>query len=169
MMKVKDAMNPHVITLKPEMTIKEASEIMAKKGINGAPVVDSQGRLVGILTLKDILEIIKTHMENLGVYIFPTPFDFMETIPLSLPQESQKDAFSQISNIRVEDAMERRVHYVTEDDDIYDALYLLVKKEVSRLPVVDKNKRVIGIITRSDILKALSKASEKVSEKVSED
>ncbi len=163
MMKVGEIMNRNVITLRPDMTIKEAAEIMAKNNINGAPVVSADGKLLGILTIKDILKVIKEHMENLGIYIFPTPFDFMETIPLSLPVESQRDAFSRISSIKVEEVMERRVHYVQPDDDIYDALYLLVKKEVSRLPVVDEERRVVGIITRGDILRALSHSSEKVS------
>jgi len=160
MMKVKDAMKREVITLKPEMSIKEAAEIMVKNNINGAPVVDAQNRLVGILTLKDILKIIKKKMESFGIYIFPTPFDFMETIPLTIPVESQKDIFSSISTIKVGEIMERNVHYVGEEDDIYDALYLLVKKDISRLPVVDREKRVIGIITRRDLLRAVSKSNE---------
>lgn len=163
MMKVEDVMNRNVITLKPDMTIKEATQLLAKKGISGAPVVNEEGKLIGILTVKDVLKVLKEQIEGFGIYIFPTPFDFMETIPLSLPVESQKDIFKRISSIKVEKVMEKRVHYVKPEDDIYDALYLLVKKEVSRLPVVDEEKRVIGILTRSDILRALSK-SEKVSQ-----
>ncbi len=161
-MKVGEIMNRDVISLKPDMTLKEASEILAKNNINGAPVIDDDKKLLGILTIKDILKFIKSRMESIGIYIFPTPFDFMDVLPMEIPVE-HRDAIKEIARIKVSEIMERRVHYVNVDTDIYDALNLLVKKDISRLPVVDKEKRVIGIVTRSDILRALALKSNEVS------
>ncbi len=163
-MRVKDAMNPNVITLSSQMSIREAAEIMAKRNIGGAPVVDKEGKLIGILTLKDILNEIKKRMEAMGVYIFPTPFDFMDTIPVEIPQESQKNVFEEISSIKVESVMSKRVHHVREDDDIEDALFLLVKKGLSRLPVVNSQGKVVGILTRSDLLRALARSQGRAQE-----
>ncbi len=154
MMLVREAMNRNVILLHPDMTLREASEIFAREGISGAPVVDDEGKLVGILTAKDILRAIKSRMENVGIYVFPTPFDFIDIVPV---EPAQSDVFKEISRMRVGDVMERRVHHVHEDEDIYFALELLVKNKVSRLPVVDKEGRVVGILTRSDLLRALAK------------
>ncbi|ADD09116.1 putative signal transduction protein with CBS domains [Aciduliprofundum boonei T469] len=159
MMEIKDIMNKDVITLSPEMTIKDAYELFVKNHISGAPVVDPHGKLLGILTTKDILKIIKNRMEDIGIYVFPTPFDFMEVLPIEIPEES-KATFESIANTKVGEIMERRVHYVNPDTDIYEALELLVKKGISRLPVVNENKKVVGIITRSDVLKALAKSNE---------
>jgi len=159
MMEIKDAMNREVITLSPNMTIKEAYEIFVKNNISGAPVVDSQQKLVGILTVKDILKVIKSRMEDIGIFVFPSPFDFIEALPIDIPAENRAN-FESIANIRVEEIMERKVHYVTPETDIYEALNLLVKKDISRLPVVDENKKVIGIVTRSDLLKALARSNE---------
>ena len=140
MMNIEDVMNKNVITLKPEMTIREAYEVFVKNNISGAPVVGSNGKLIGILTVKDILKIIKVRMENIGVYVLPTPFDFMDTPPIEIPLEYQ-ETYRNISNIKVEEVMERKVHYVRPDMNIYNALDILVKKDISRLPVVDKDKR----------------------------
>ncbi len=158
-MDIGSIMNKKVITLSPNMTIRGAYETFVKNNISGAPVVDSRGRLLGILTVKDILKVIKSRMEDIGIYVFPTPFDFMDTIPMEIPEENRAD-FESISNILVEEIMERKVHYVTPNTDIFDALSLLVKKEVSRLPVVDEDKRVVGIVTRSDLLKAIANSDE---------
>ncbi len=157
-MKIREIMNRKVILLRPDRTIKEAYEIFVKNGISGAPVVDEENKLLGILTTKDILAVIKEKMESIGLYIFPTPFDFMDIIPVEVPHEN-RELFEEISHIRVEEIMERRVHTVEPDMDIYDALNLLVKKEISRLPVV-KNGKVVGIVTRSDILRALAESDE---------
>jgi len=162
MMKVGEIMTREVISLKPDMTLKEAAEIFAKNNINGAPVVDENNKLLGILTIKDILKLIKSRMESIGIYVFPTPFDFMDILPVEVPVE-HRDAIKEIGKIKVEEVMERRVHYVNEDTDVYDALNLLVKKEISRLPVVDEKKRVVGIVTRSDILRSLAMQSNEVS------
>ncbi len=59
-------------------------------------------------------------------------------------------------NLRVEDVMNRNVISVTPDDNLEDALKILIKNDIGRLPVVD-NGRLVGIITRSDIMKAHAK------------
>ncbi|RLG40803.1 MAG: signal transduction protein [Thermoproteota archaeon] len=162
-MKIEEIMNRNVICLKPKMTLKEAAEIFAKNNINGAPVVNDSKRLLGILTIKDILKFIKGRMESIGIYVFPTPFDFMDILPVEIPVE-HRDVIKEIARVRIDEVMEKRVHYVYKDTDVYDALNLLVKKGISRLPVVDENKKVIGIVTRSDILRALALKSNKVSQ-----
>jgi predicted transcriptional regulator len=160
-MNVGEIMTRKVISLRPDMTLKEAAEIFAKNNISGAPVVDENNKLLGILTIKDILKIIKSRMESIGIYVFPTPFDFMDILPLEIPVE-HRDAIKDIGKIKVEEVMEKKVHHVNESTDVYDALNLLVKKEISRLPVLDENGKVIGIVTRSDILKSLAIQSNEV-------
>jgi len=154
MMRISEIMNRNVILLSPKMTIREAYEIFMKNNISGAPVVED-GKLVGILTLKDILKVIKDRMESVGLYVLPTPFDFLDIIPYQIPVES-RESFKDLSNILVEEVMRRRVHYVTPDSDVLEALDMLVRKGISRLPVVDENMKVVGIVTRSDILRALA-------------
>ena len=154
-MKVKEIMNENVVVLHPNMSIREASELLEKNKIGGAPVVDNNGKLVGILTTKDIISLVKSRMENIGIYIVSTPFDFMDFYQFDIPLEDKRSMVDEISRIKVGEIMRKKVHTVREEDDIYKLLDILVKKEVSRVPVVDKDERVVGIITRSDVLKVI--------------
>ncbi len=156
-MKVKEIMNKNVISLMPDMSVREATEILEKNNISGAPVVDENNKLLGIVTIKDIISLLKSKMENIGFYVASTPFDFMDFYQFNIPVETKKNIVDEISQIKIKEIMRRRVHTVSEDDDIYSALDILVKKEVSRVPVVDEDRRVVGIVSRSDILRILSK------------
>ena len=64
-MKVDDVMTKKVITLKPDQTVSEAVDKLAKHGISGAPVVDGSGAVVGMLTESDILDAIKTRSKRI--------------------------------------------------------------------------------------------------------
>ncbi len=158
-MKVREIMNKNVISLRPDMSVREAAEILEKNNISGAPVVDENNRLLGIVTIKNIISLLKSRMENIGFYIASTPFDFMDFYQFNIPMERKKDIIEEISQIKVSEIMRRRVYKVGEDEDIYNAIDILVKKEISRVPVVDKDGTVVGIIARSDILKIMSKSN----------
>ena len=158
-MQVKDIMGKNPILLKPEMTLREAAKILSKNDISGAPVVDQEGKLVGILMVSDIIKEIKGKIESLGLAIPFTPFDLFDFYTVNMPMESDKDIIRDVSEMKVGDVMRKKVHYVRDDDDIETAIEILGKKDISRVPVVDKERRVIGIITRSDILRLLANNS----------
>ncbi|MGC9123659.1 MAG: HPP family protein [Thermoplasmata archaeon] len=154
-MKVRDLMTKDVVTLSPEMTIKQAMEIFAEKNIGGAPVVED-GKLVGILTQRDILHYLDLAYKAQGWILIPTPFDIIEIPKISsLPYERFSEIFEKLGNTKVEEVMQKKVYYVEPDDDIEDAIELLGKGKINRLPVVDKDKNVVGIITRGDIIRGL--------------
>ena len=159
MMQVKDIMGKNPILLKPEMTLREAAKILSENDISGAPVVDQEGKLVGILMVSDIIKEIKGKIESLGLAIPFTPFDLFDFYTVNMPVESDKDIMRDVAEMKVGDVMRKKVHYVRDDDDIETAIEILGKKDISRVPVVDKEGRVIGIITRSDVLKLLASNS----------
>ncbi len=111
-----------IVTLRPEMSVREAAAILSKKMIRGAPVIDEEGRLRGIITLTDIARAIA---------------------------EGRFDA-------RVEDYMSREVITVREDQDVVDAIKLMNKYHIGRLVVVDARGRIVGIVTRTDILRFIA-------------
>ncbi len=154
-MKVKDVMTKNVITLSPDMTIKEAMEIFVKNHIGGAPVTVN-GKLVGILTQRDILSYLDMAYKRQGWIFVPTPFDIIE-IPrvTALPYEKFNEIYQSMGKEKVSEVMQKKVYVVKPDDSIEDAIQLLGKGKVNRLPVVDENNNVVGIITRGDILRAL--------------
>jgi len=158
-MKVKDLMTKNVITFNPNMTIKEAMEILVKNNIGGAPVVDN-GKLVGIITQRDILSYLDMAYKRQGWIFIPTPFDIIE-IPrvTALPYEKFTEIYESLGKEKIGDIMQKRVYFVEPDDDIEDAIQLLGKGKINRLPVVDKDRNVVGIITRGDILRGLANLS----------
>lgn len=155
-MKVKDVMTKNVITFTPDMTVKDAMEILVKNNIGGAPVTVN-GKLVGIVTQRDLLSYLDMAYKRQGWIFIPTPFDIIEVPRLTaLPYEKFTEIYEKFGQEKIENVMQKKVYFVEPDDDIEDAIQLLGKAKVNRLPVVDKEKNVVGIITRGDILRALA-------------
>ena len=120
--KVKNIIGRRLIILKPDMTLKEASMILYKEGIRGAPVLGEGEKVLGIITTADI---IKAFFE--GKY-----------------------------DAKVSDYMKTDVITIRDEEDVLEAIRKMVIYNVGRLLVVDSMQRVIGIVTRTDILKSIA-------------
>jgi CBS domain-containing protein len=157
---VKDVMVKDVITLKVEDTIREASKKFAENNISGAPVVNNEKNVVGILSEADILKMLETHYTKGNIVFLPTPFDlieipFMEAVREAEVYKGAKDMLKDIGNTLVSDVMKKKVITIKPDKSVEDAAGLMTSKKVNRLPVVE-NSKLVGIITRGDIIKALA-------------
>ncbi|MBM3699488.1 MAG: CBS domain-containing protein [Actinobacteria bacterium] len=146
---VKDVMTKKVITARKDTSVGELSKILLKNNITGVPVVDEEGVLQGMVTDADIIT------EDIEP-IFPLFFDplivsyaFMENF------EKYKKDIKEYLNIKVEEIMTRRVKTVKKDTTVSDTVKILVKDRINRIPVVDENNKVIGIVARADILKSM--------------
>ena len=146
---VTDVMSSPAITLSPDTTVEEAIRLLVEREIEGAPVVDAEGRLVGLLDDGDLIVSearlhAPTTIEILGAYI-PLPGDLRRF------------------NDEVRQALGRTVGEVMEDDPpsltltstVEDAATLLHDRGVSRLPVLDDTGAVAGVVTRGDLVRAL--------------
>lgn len=126
---ITDYMATKLVTFHPDMDIREAIDIMLKKKISGAPVLDGQGELVGILSEADCLRI-----------LIEGPYNH--------------DPSS--ANIKVGDYMSGRVKHIDSSKTILDAAYEFVHSGYKRLPVL-KEGRLVGQVSRVDILRAIQK------------
>ena len=160
MMKVRDVMNKNPLLLRPNMSLREASKMLIENNISGAPVVDSEGKLIGFLMLGDIIRFIKDRFVSVGITALPTPFDFIDFYQYNIPVETKQSLKSEIENTKVSEIMCKRVHTVTPDEELWSVIYTLAKKNVSHIPVVNDERKVIGIVTRGDVIKALSHSEE---------
>ena len=148
-----EVMTRDVVTLDAQMTIDEAVRALAEHGISGAPVVDDQGRLVGLLDDSDLLLSearlhAPTTIELLGAYItFPGESRRYE--------EQVRHALAQT----VGEAMADEPHVVGTDATVEAVATIMVDRGVSRVPVVDQDRRVVGIVTRGDLVGALYRPS----------
>lgn len=142
-----DIMTSEVITISPEADITEAVKILLDKGINGLPVIDGEGRLVGILCQSDLVRMQKS-------LPIPSLFTLLDGfVPLSssalLDAEVKRIAASKVS-----DAMSTKVVTVAPDMTIDEIAALMVDKKFHTLPVMQDDK-LLGIVGKKDVLKTL--------------
>lgn len=152
-MTIKDLMIPLTGFLKPDHTLKKAAAMLIsakrredKVGVKGLPVVDERGRLVGMLSMRDILKAtFPSYMSKLHLGEFT--WDGM------LEEHAKK-----VADHRVEQYMSRNVLTVTEDDSLMECVEIMLKNNVKRLPVIDKEANVIGVVYEREIFEAIAKA-----------
>ncbi|WP_170149646.1 CBS domain-containing protein [Rhodoplanes roseus] len=146
-MRVKDFMTSPVITIAPERPIAEAAQLMIDNRISGLPVVDPAGRLVGIVSERDLLR----RRANGGPARRPHWLQLM-TERAVLEHEPER-----FHTLKVGDVMTGTPLTVTEATSIEEAGKLLEQRRIKRLPVV-RGQTVVGVISRSDLLRALPRA-----------
>jgi len=150
MLKVKDIMTKEVISVSPEMDITTAAKILLEKRINGLPVIDPFGRLVGILCQSDLV----AQQKAIPV---PSVFTLLESfIPLTSTKRIDKE-MKKIAALTVKEAMTREPVTVSPETDIEDIAKLMVDKKYHTLPVMEGDK-VVGIVGKEDVLKTLLSA-----------
>ena len=153
-MKVKKVMNKDVLTLKPDDTLSDAVKLFGEHKIGGAPVVDEENRLVGLISEFDIIKMLKTRTTKLSM-VFPSSHSLGLTFQESIVYKEIQEAFSDISHMEVRDLMTNDVITAREDQFLEEVAPELLKEHVKRIPVLDKNHKVVGILTRRDLIKGL--------------
>lgn len=146
-MLAKDIMTRDVITVTPHTKVEKVASLLIDNKISGIPVVDSDNRVIGVVTEKDLI----VKASELKVPFYVTLFDsiiFLEN-PIRFNNELKKYVASE-----VKDAMTKNVLVVEEDTPVTEVVAIMQKKKVNRVPVV-RNGKLVGIITRNDILKSM--------------
>jgi CBS domain-containing protein len=148
---VRDIMTREVVTLHPEESIQDALRVLAQHGISGAPVVDADDRLVGLLDDSDLLVADArlhgpTMIEILGAYL-----------PLPGEQRRFNEELRHALGRTVADMMQSDPPSLPEAAQVEDAATIMVERHVSRVPIVGPDGKVIGIVTRGDIVAAMGR------------
>ena len=147
MIKVKDIMTKEVISVSPETEITNAAKILLENRINGLPVIDAFGRLIGILCQSDLVA------QQKGIPV-PSVFTLLESfIPLTSMKRIDKE-MEKIAALTVKEAMTLEPVTVSPETDIEDVAKLMVDKKYHTLPVMEGDK-VVGIVGKEDVLKTL--------------
>ncbi len=142
-MPVRAVMSKNVITITRDADLHEAARILSEHRISGAPVVDEKGQVIGVISEADILTLAGMKQEH-------TFKDILRNI-LGEPVPVRK------SGNKVEDVMSFPPITAKADDDIGDVAKILDDRRIKRLPVVDDHGKLIGIIARADIIRAIGK------------
>jgi len=153
MIKVKDIMTKEVKSVSPETEITQAAKLLLSERINGVPVVNRAGELVGILCQSDLI----AQQKNIPI---PSLFTLLDGyIPLSFLNRLDKEV-EKIAATKVDNAMTPNPITVNSDTGIEKVAALMVEKNYHTLPVVDGGK-LVGIVGKEDVLRTLLADAEK--------
>ncbi len=146
-MKIRDLMTTSVVTVAPEMPLKEAATLMARTRITGAPVVDQSGTVLGVLSETDILYKASGEAPRGGFLagLFETDF---------APE-------SKIRAKTVGEAMTAPAIAIGPDRPVHEAATRMIRESVNRLPVVEDGA-LVGIVTRTDIVRAFTRSDAEI-------
>ena len=133
---VRDFMIPEPITVRPDVKVKEAEEIFEDHDFNGLPVVNNESILLGIITKLDILRAFE--------------FDSNSMVPM----------YKEIMEKQILNVMSTDIFAMEPEMPLTRVLSKMVETRHKSFPVVDDLNRVVGVIAREDILKALREASQ---------
>jgi CBS domain-containing protein len=140
---VKDVMTSNVICVRKYDDISQVIQTVSELNIGGLPVVDDDRRVVGIISEADILSAMGIEKEQ----------TFRDTLKHLLGETLPERKLGDI----VGDIMTSPVVTVRSDDDISVAAQAMHEKRIRRIPVVDAENRLMGIVSRRDIVRAISR------------
>lgn len=143
-MKVVDVMSRRTTTVDADRPLRELWRIIFKKRVNAIPVVDTKGKLLGIITKDDILHLFYPDYEDL-VEDFFSVSDF----------EVMENKIDELGSKHARDIMNKRVIFTREDCPIMRALSRMFVRNFNQLPVVSDDDRLVGMVTKGDIFYAL--------------
>ena len=149
-LRVEDFMTRGVVTITPDTTFLAAARLMLERGVGGLPVVDASGCMIGVFSESDLLRA-ESKGEN------TSPWLQMMVGPDGEPAEPIK-----LDARKVGDAMTREAIAIAPGASIAQACRLLHEHHLRRLPVVESGK-LVGMIARADLVRAVAVSAEKAS------
>jgi acetoin utilization protein AcuB len=132
-MLIREWMTQDVITVKVDTSMMKASKMLKENNIRRLPVVDDQGKIIGIVTDRDIKEASPSKATTLDVH----------------------ELYYLLSEIKIKDIMTKNPFCVNVNGTVEKAAVVMREKKVEGLPVVDDDDKVVGIITETDIFNVM--------------
>ena len=144
----KDIMTTDVIVANKNDIIANVANLLIREKIGGLPVVDEDNKVVGIISETDIMKK-ESHVES------PKMLNFLQGIIFLDDMKRFEEELRAIAAYKVEDLMSKDIVTVKEDDTFDYVANIMINKSINRVPVVDKDNCLKGIICRYDIIKAM--------------
>ena len=154
-MKVRDIMTTDPVKVTGNTHLKEAARLMVRHRVSGLPVVDEAGKLIGILSEGDFIRREADRDRPQGVSLLDAVFGEGELQPVGAET--------------VAEIMTRSVVTITPEATVGEAARVMGRRSVKRLPVVDLEGELVGIVSRSDIVGAFTKPDDVIEDEVRED
>ncbi len=147
MTKVAEIMTRDVITVTPETSLRDLAQILSENNINGVPVVDDEGDVIGVVCESDLVE------QNKPLHI-PTVFVILDSIiPLENPWRLQKE-FKRLVATTVGDIFSRPAVRVDPDTDVQEVARIMSERRIHTIPVLERGK-LVGVVGKGDVIRGL--------------
>jgi CBS domain-containing protein len=150
-----DVMTTEVITVDPDTSVQALARLLSERGISGAPVVDSENRLVGIVSEDDLLHRVETGTERRPERLTGRRRSWwLDTI--ASDQDLARD-YVKSHGRTVKEVMTPDVISVTDTTELAEIAMLLETKRIKRVPVM-RDGKLVGIVSRANLVRALAAA-----------
>ncbi|MFE7095429.1 CBS domain-containing protein [Streptomyces erythrochromogenes] len=143
--RVADLMTDEVVSVAPETAFKDVAKLLAQYGVSGLPVLDDEDRVVGVVSQTDLV-----------ARMAPPSHPFQEGDAPAEPPAAR-------------DVMSAPAVTVRADETARDAARLMTRRGIERLPVVDEEDRLVGIVTRRDLLRLFVRPDSEIRRRVADE
>jgi CBS-domain-containing membrane protein len=147
-MKARDVMVSPVITVGENETVRKVAELLIAKRISAVPVVDSVGKLVGIVTEADLMRRAETGTER----------SYSWWLSLLTSDRTVAADYVRSHAVKIRDLMTREVRTAAPETPLYAIAELFEKHHIKRVPIVSEGGDLVGIVSRANIIQAIASA-----------
>ncbi len=154
----KDIMTRNVISITGEKTLQEAVDLMARNNISGLPVTDDRNVLTGIISNTDII----SYSQKVNVVPLFDPSGWISPHAEITDLTSIRRGMDMLAKTKVSTLMKKKVYTAGEESDIIKIAGLMSRRQVNRVPIVDREGRLTGIITRADMVKSIANPDDSI-------
>jgi CBS domain-containing protein len=150
---VKDVMSTHVIAVRETASFKEIATRLREQRVSAFPVIDLDGKVIGVVSEADLLT--KEALEG--------------TVPRTLQGLTRQRVRSRVNAVTAANLMTKPAVTIGPDEPVSHAARLMYSKRVKRLPVTDEDGKLIGIVTRSDVLSVYGRLDADIQREITQD
>lgn len=148
---VSEIMTKEILSVNPDQDIKEVASILAEKKIGGLPVLQDD-KLVGMVSEDDLI------MKDVKIH-FPTFIHLLDGFIYLESIKRFEDQFRKMIGAKVRDVMSLDFKSISMESTVTEAATMMVEEGLDRLPVLDENQKLVGIVTKADIVKSIANES----------
>jgi CBS-domain-containing membrane protein len=149
----RDIMNSDVIAVATRMDLRDLARLFLEKGITGAPVIDEQGNLAGVISQTDLIHYSLTRPDHLVL-----ESDFYQTARMEGRHVPSGFQIEDTNTGCVADMMTPVVHSVSERASVESVAQMMMRKHIHRV-IVRRGRKVVGVISAIDVLRAQGKSA----------
>lgn len=147
MLKASDIMSSHVISVKKETNLQDLALILYDHHINGAPVLDDDGALIGIICESDLIR------RNKKLHI-PTVVSLFDAVLYLESSKKFEKELKRINATKVEDLYTKKVVTIEKETPVDEIATIMTEKKIYTIPVME-GSRLVGIVGKSDLIRTL--------------